>query len=73
MKMPYSECAELLLSFGGDERIIPLSNMQFAVIVKILGLQLANEESFACYDDFTLKQFSTMKANPLSANLVPVR
>lgn len=58
------EGAELCYYFDGESHSFDLSDVQFACIAKLLGLQLGRE-GVKCYSDETLKQFMNMKGNPL--------
>lgn len=59
------EGAELCLYFNGESYSIDLSDMQFAVLVKILGMKINADESFTFFTDETLKQFTELEINPL--------
>lgn len=59
------EGAELSYCINGEDFSIPLTNTQFAIISKILGLQLTND-GINVYSDKTLNQFLHMKGNPLT-------
>lgn len=50
---------------NGDTINIPLSDMQTAIVIKILGLKIQNENSITCYSDEQLKRFLNLKSNPL--------
>ena len=58
------EGAEITVYCNGKACNIDLSPIQFAVIAKILGLQLVGNE-ITYFTDETLKQFAHMKGNPL--------
>lgn len=58
------EGVELCVYIDGDSHSYPLTDMQIAVIGKILGLQLSSQ-TMSCFSDDTLKQFFSMKGNPL--------
>lgn len=60
------EGAEICYYYNGESHTISLSDIQFAVVVKILGLEVNADESVNCFSDATLKQFITMKGNPLN-------
>lgn len=60
------EGAEICYYYNGESHTISLSDIQFAVVVKILGLEINADESVNCFSDATLKQFITMKGNPLN-------
>lgn len=60
------EGAELCFYINGESHAIPLTDAQFAIIAKMLGLQydnIGNKVSF--YSDDTLLRFANMKGNPL--------
>ena len=59
------EGAELHYYVNGDSYEIELSDMQFAIITKILGLELQPNGDVNCFSDDTLKQLASMKGNPL--------
>lgn len=59
------EGAEICYYYNGESHSIDLSNMQFAIVVKILGLKLNKDGSINCFSDDTLEQFTRMKGNPL--------
>lgn len=59
------EGAELCYYCNGESNAIDLSDMQFAVIAKILGLEINLDGSVTCFSDETLKRFVTMDNNPL--------
>lgn len=58
------EGAELCYYINGESHAISLTNTQFAIIGKILGLKIT-EDSISCFSDDTLKQLTQMKGNPL--------
>lgn len=64
----YWEGAELNIYINGEVHSLPLTGTQFAIVGKILGLQIA-EAAITYYSDRTLAQFMDMKGNPL--RLVP--
>ena len=59
------EGAEICYYFNGESHSIDLTNVQFAVVAKILGLEIQKDGSVQCYSDDTLRRFITMKGNPL--------
>lgn len=59
------EGAEICYYYNGESHSMSLSNMQFAVIGKILGLEILPDGTVQCFSDETLKQFASMKGNPL--------
>lgn len=59
------EGAELCYYFNGESHEICLSNTQFAIVTKILGIELNSDGSFNCFTDETLKRFLNMDRNPL--------
>ncbi len=59
------EGAEMIVYFNGEEIAIPLSDTQFAVCAKLLGLKLQSNGDVSCYADSTIKQFLTLSTNPL--------
>lgn len=58
------EGATLTLHVNGDDYNVDLSDTQFAVLVKILGLRVEHN-GIACYSDETLERMKTLKGNPL--------
>lgn len=58
------EGAELCYYKDGESNAISLSNVQFAIIGKILGLKIT-KDGVSCYSDNTLLQLAEMKGNPL--------
>jgi hypothetical protein len=65
------EGAEICYYHDGESHTISLSDIQFAIVVKILGLEVNANESVNCFSDETLKQFLTMKGNPLNLQKTP--
>lgn len=63
------EGAELEYYIDGESYSISLSDVQFAVIGKILGLRV-NGEKVVCYSDETMKMFLEMERNPLRLKAV---
>ncbi len=59
------EGAELCYYCNGESHGIDLSDTQFAIIAKILGLEINKDGSISCFSDETLKKFVSMKSNPL--------
>ena len=61
------EGVDLTMYFGnGDSNTLPLSPVQTAIIIKILGLAKdGNDGDMSYYTDETLKQFLKFKGNPL--------
>lgn len=61
------EGSELCFYINGESYAISLSNTQFAVISKILGLSCDNEDNkISLFSDDTLKRFTKMTGNPLN-------
>lgn len=58
------EGAELCYYINGESHSVSLSNIQFAVIAKILGLEFREDGAMRCFSDETLKQLLQMKGNP---------
>lgn len=60
------EGAEICYYIDGKGYSFSLSDMQFAIVARILGLNV-NEDCTEInhYSDETLKQFVTMRGNPL--------
>lgn len=52
---------------NGNSYSVPLSSVQTAIIIKILGLSkdYDDDDEMSCYSDETLKQFLKFKGNPL--------
>ena len=59
------EGAEISYYVNGESNTIPLTNVQFAVVAKILGLEILPDGSVQCFSDSTLKRLAEMKGNPL--------
>ena len=59
------EGAELCYYCNGESNAIALSDTQFAIIVKILGLEINADESVNCFSDKTLKFLATIDNHPL--------
>ena len=61
------EGVDLTMYFGnGDSYTLPISPVQTAIIIKILGLAKdGNDGDMSYYTDETLKQFLKFKGNPL--------
>jgi hypothetical protein len=57
--------AEILYHFNDESHSFELSDTQFAIIIKILGLTLNRDGSVSCYSDLTLNQLMNMNGNPL--------
>ena len=58
------EGAEITVYCNGKNCCIDLSPTQFAIVAKILGLQLIGNE-ISYFSDDTLNQFAKMQGNPL--------
>ena len=58
------EGAELCYYINGESDGISLTDTQFAIIGKILGLKIT-EDGVTAFSDDTLKQLARMKGNPL--------
>lgn len=59
------EGAEICYYYNGESHGISLSDTQFAIIARILGLEINPDGSVNCFSDETLKRFAEMKENPL--------
>lgn len=59
------EGAELCYYFNGESHSIDLTDMQFAIITKILGLRIQPDGSVICFSDESLNNIANMKGNPL--------
>lgn len=59
------EGAEICYYLNGESYSIGLSDVQFAIVAKILGLELNQDGSITCFSDESLRQFASMKSNPL--------
>ena len=59
------EGAELCYYINGESHGIDLSDTQFAIVAKILGLEINHDGSVNCFSDETLKRFIGMDSNPL--------
>lgn len=58
------EGAELCYYINGESYSISLTDTQFSVVGKILGLKIT-EDGVAAFSDETLKKLAHMKDNPL--------
>ena len=58
------EGAELCYYCDGESYEVELSDVQFAVIIKMLGLRMSGN-SITCFSDGTLERFMSMDGNPL--------
>jgi len=58
------EGAEICYYINGESYTLPLSDTQFAIVGKILGLQI-DENEIKAFSDETLRQLAKMKGNPL--------
>lgn len=58
------EGAEICYYVDGESYSFDLTDTQFAIVAKILGLQ-ERENELICFSDETLKKFLKMKNNPL--------
>lgn len=58
------EGAELCYYINGESYSMSLSNIQFAMIGKLLGLKIT-EDSVTAFSDETLKRLANMQGNPL--------
>lgn len=66
------EGAELCYYCNGESNAIALSNTQFAIVAKILGLEINNNDgSVKCFSDETLKFFAKIENNPLKLKWQP--
>lgn len=59
------EGAEICYYYNGESHSFDLSNTQFAIVAKILGLELNRDGSVNCFSDETLKRLAGMQGNPL--------
>lgn len=60
------EGAEITIySTDGNCISFDLSPSQLAIVIKILGIQLEEEQEIRCFSDSALKQIVEMKSNPL--------
>ena len=67
------EGAELLFYFNGQSYDVDLSDAQFAIISKILGLRFIPDGQgieVQCFSDDALKKMTQMKGNPLHLKMV---
>ena len=60
------EGAEICYYYNGESHALGLSDIQFAIILKLLGIQINEDGSINCFTDETLKKFMSMKSNPLA-------
>lgn len=59
------EGAELCYYINGESHSISLTDTQFAIIAKILGLEINQDGSVNCFSDETLKNLANIDSNPL--------
>lgn len=59
------EGAELCCYYDDESCAIGLSDTQFAIVAKILGLEINRDGSVTCFSDETLRRFIDMNGNPL--------
>lgn len=60
------DSAEMIIyDSNGNNITFDLNKLQLAMIIKLLGLSIDDQNTMACYSDATLKQFIAMKGNPL--------
>ncbi|TQQ83134.1 hypothetical protein EXD82_10030 [Peptacetobacter hominis] len=59
------EGAELCVYINDETNCIDLSDIQFAVIGKILGLEINPNGEVSCFSDETLLRLMKMSGNPL--------
>lgn len=59
------EGAELIAYVNGRTLSVSLSDMQFDVIAKLLGLKYFPDGHVLCYSDETLERLENAKGNPL--------
>ena len=59
------EGAELCYYFNGESHSFSLRDMQFAVIAKIMGLEIREDGAIRCFSDDSLKTLMNMNGNPL--------
>lgn len=64
------EGAELCYYVDGESIAISLSDTQFAILVKLLGLENNSDGSVSCYSDETLKMFNNLDGNPLKMQII---
>lgn len=58
------EGAELCYYINGESYAISLSNTQFAMIIKLLGLKVYDDGSIHCFSDKSLIKLMQMDSNP---------
>ena len=58
------EGAELCYYIDGESNAISLTDTQFAIVAKSLGLEIT-EDGVRAFSDDTLKRLFEMKSNPL--------
>lgn len=59
------EGAELCYYINGESHSISLTDTQFAITAKILGLEINQDGSVNCFSDETLKNLTNIDSNPL--------
>lgn len=59
------EGAELCYYVNGESNAISLSDAQFAIVAKILGLEIEPNGEIRCFSDETLGRLAKMDGNPL--------
>ena len=58
------EGAEFCYYYNGESYEVGLSDVQFAIVIKILGLRMSMD-GITCFSDDTLEKFMSMDSNPL--------
>lgn len=69
MKMLIDEVELTIYYENGDVENIPLSTMQTAIVIKILGLTKQKNGNVACFSDESLEKMVEMKGNPLKLKI----
>lgn len=59
------EGAEICYYYNGESHSMGLSDIQFAIVAKILGLEINEDGSINCFSDETLITLTKIKNNPL--------
>lgn len=59
------EGSEISYYYDGESYSISLSDIQFAIVAKILGLEINEDGTINCFSDETLINFTKIKNNPL--------
>ena len=54
---------------NGDEYNLPLSEVQLATVLRILGIEHIKEDEYSCCSDEMLEKFHQLDCNPLKLEI----